>query len=356
MHVWRDEVISEADARRFAEADIFVVPTLSVMVSAEDSAVAELGQETDEALLSPMQRQTLADRFPGGFGEGVEVVMENVRWLRAAGVPLVAGTDAPNPGTGAGISMHGELRLLSRAGLGSAEALAAATSVAADAFGVVDRGRIDEGHLADLVLVRGDLEEGVSRSHDIVAIWKDGYLVDRGLGSASAAGAPQTEAAPAPAATDGRGLRGRARGGMRHLGRDDRPDGRRCLQRQHGRAGTARWWSPARSPWGLAFPWAGVIWMPGEQPMQPVDFSGREVDPLPDAGGWAAVLGNADQQRRASGPAPHRDVHRARRVDPSRDPAGGLPDGHAGSHCGAGVCGGGTGWGFGFEVDEVEVR
>ena len=114
-----------------------------------------------------MQRQTLADRFPGGFGEGVEVVMENVRWLRAAGVRLVAGTDAPNPGTGAGISMHGELRLLSRAGLGSAEALAAAISVAADAFGVADRGRIAEGHLADLVLVRGDLEEDVSRSHDI---------------------------------------------------------------------------------------------------------------------------------------------------------------------------------------------
>ena len=28
---------------------------------------------------------------------------------------------------------------------------------------------------------------------------------------------------------------------------------------------------------GLPFPWAGVIWMPGEQPMQPVDFSGREA-------------------------------------------------------------------------------
>ena len=34
------------------------------------------------------------------------MVIENVRWLRAAGVRLVAGTDAPNPGTGAGISMH----------------------------------------------------------------------------------------------------------------------------------------------------------------------------------------------------------------------------------------------------------
>ena len=68
VHVWRDEVVSEADARRFAEADIFVVPTLSVMVSAEDSAVAELGQETDEALLSLMQRQTLADRFRAASG------------------------------------------------------------------------------------------------------------------------------------------------------------------------------------------------------------------------------------------------------------------------------------------------
>ena len=28
---------------------------------------------------------------------------------------------------------------------------------------------------------------------------------------------------------------------------------------------------------GAAFPWAGVIWMPGAQPMQPVDFSGRET-------------------------------------------------------------------------------
>ncbi len=35
----------------------------------------------------------------------------------------------------------------------------------------------------------------------------------------------------------------------------------------------------------LALPWAGVIWMPGEQPMQPVDFSGREVNPRPHARG-----------------------------------------------------------------------
>ena len=197
VHVWRDEVVSETDARRFAAADIFVVPMLSVMLPPEDSAVADLVRQTDAALLSTMQQQTLAGRRSGGLAEGGGVAIENVRRLRSAGVRLVAGTDTPNPGTGTGISMHGELRLLSPVGMGSAEALAAATSVAADAFGVADCGRIAESHLADLVLVRGDLEEDLSRSHDIVAIWKDGYLVERGLGSAGAGA--QAEARPAPA-------------------------------------------------------------------------------------------------------------------------------------------------------------
>ena len=30
---------------------------------------------------------------------------------------------------------------------------------------------------------------------------------------------------------------------------------------------------------GLPFPWVGVMWMPGGQPLQVVDFSGREVIP-----------------------------------------------------------------------------
>jgi len=273
VHVWRDEVVSEEDARRFAEADIFVVPTLSVMVSADDPAVAELVRETDEAMLSPIQRQTLAGRFPGGLAEGGDVAMENVHRLRAAGVRLVAGTDAPNPGTGVGISMHGELRLLARAGMGSAEALAAATSVAADAFGVAERGRIAEGHLADLVLVRGDLEEDVSSSHEIVGIWKDGYLVDRAAGSAGAG--PQPEIAPAPAETlvadfeDGF----EASFGEWDVTTDQLTGGSSSasVAVRDGALVVTGEIAP-----GAAFPWAGVIWMPGAQAMQPVDFSGRE--------------------------------------------------------------------------------
>ena len=133
--------------------------------------------------LSFMQRQTLAGRSSGGGAErdssADDVAIENVRRLLAAGVPLLAGTDAPNPGTASGLSMHGELRHLRRAGLSGAEALAAATSVPAATFGLEDRGTIEAGNLADLVLVDGDLENDLSLSSRIVAVWKDGYPIDR---------------------------------------------------------------------------------------------------------------------------------------------------------------------------------
>ena len=178
VHVWGDEVISEADAARFAEAGVFVIPTLSVRVAAAGESMGpELLEATEPEHVSPMQRQTLAQAFPRPVGTS-EASIESVRRLHAAGVRILAGTDAPNPGTGFGISMHGELRLLERAGLGAAEALAAATGVAADAFGVEDRGRLARGRIADLLLVAGDLENDLSRSTAIAGVWKDGFPVE----------------------------------------------------------------------------------------------------------------------------------------------------------------------------------
>ena len=219
------------------------------------------------------------------------MVVENVRRLRAAGVRLVAGTDAPNPGTGAGISMHGELRLLARAGLGSAEE--AATSVAADAFSVADRGRIAASHLADLVLVRGDLEEDLSRSHDIAAIWKDGFLVERAGGTAGAG--PQAEAAPAPAATlvadfeDGL----EARFGEWDVTTDQMSGGSpsASLTVRTGALGVTREIAP-----GLAFLWAGAIWLPGEVAHAARGLLRPGGDSFPDAEGWGAGLGDADRR------------------------------------------------------------
>ena len=178
VHIWGDEVIAEEDAARFAEAGVFVVPTLSVRVAAAgDSIGPALLEETRPDDVSEMQRQTLMGTFPRPVGTS-EASIESVRRLHAAGVRIVAGTDAPNPGTGFGISMHGELRLLERAGLSPAEALAAATGTAAEAFGIQDRGRLEEGRIADLLLVAGDLESDLTRSAAIAGVWKDGFPVE----------------------------------------------------------------------------------------------------------------------------------------------------------------------------------
>lgn len=276
VHVWIDEVIAEEDARRVAEAGVFVVPTLSVIASMfGDSTGLRVLDETDEELVSPMQWGTLGDRSYLRAGTEGEAALENVRRLHDAGVRIVAGTDAPNPGTGAGISMHGELRLLARAGLASDAVLAAATSGAAEAFRIPERGRIAEGYVADLMLVRGDVESDVSRTTDIVTIWKDGYAVARE--SAATASAPEIAPAPdGPIAVD-------FEDGIDAVSEDGFGSGWQVTtDAMNGGASTAELAVEGgalvvrgETKAGFPFPWAGAIWFTGPQPMQATDFSGR---------------------------------------------------------------------------------
>jgi imidazolonepropionase-like amidohydrolase len=81
--------------------------------------------------------------------------------------------------SGHGVSIHGEIELLVRAGFSPSEALAAATSVPAAAFHLNDRGRIAPGLRADLLLVRGDPTEDITATREIVALWKVGVECNR---------------------------------------------------------------------------------------------------------------------------------------------------------------------------------
>lgn len=99
--------------------------------------------------------------------------------LKAARVPILAGTDAPNPGTLHGASIHRELELLVKAGLTPVEALTAATSAPAAQFRLSDRGRIEPGRRADLLLVKGDPTTDIKATRSIARVWKGGVTVDR---------------------------------------------------------------------------------------------------------------------------------------------------------------------------------
>jgi imidazolonepropionase-like amidohydrolase len=102
-----------------------------------------------------------------------------MRELKAAGVPILAGTDAPVPGSTYGASTLDELALLVNDGLTPVQALVAATSAPAKAFGLVDRGEIRPGARADLLLVRGDPTRDIDDIKNVELIWKRGIPVPR---------------------------------------------------------------------------------------------------------------------------------------------------------------------------------
>src|SRR6202044_3165202 len=110
---------------------------------------------------------------------------DNVRRLADAGVTVLAGTDAPNPGTVFGASLHRELELLVRCGISPAPARV---------FGLADRGRLAAGQRADLVLVSGDPLTDITATRAIERIWRGGIACDRHAFVASAAEAEQLDA------------------------------------------------------------------------------------------------------------------------------------------------------------------
>lgn len=188
VHVFADEKVSPEFIQAALEKNLFVIPTLVVIasVAGEEDPLVELDEVRQ--WLSPMQEQTLANRFmskPPGFA--MDIALANVRQLHSAGVRILAGSDAPNPGTAYGYSLHREMELLVRAGLSHAETLRAATELPAQLFGLTDRGVLEEGKRADVLLVRGNPYASVRSSRQIAYVIKNGRVVERAAVEAAAA-------------------------------------------------------------------------------------------------------------------------------------------------------------------------
>ena len=118
--------------------------------------------------------------FTAAIGERLMTAMTNVKRLSDAGVPVVAGTDAPYPGVFQGEGIHRELELLVEAGLTPLQAITAATHDAARLMGAdAEWGAIVPGMAADLLVVRGNPAEDIGATRDIVAVIQRGVVLDR---------------------------------------------------------------------------------------------------------------------------------------------------------------------------------
>ena len=189
VHVPADRVAGDELVALARERGAFVTPALAV-IAGFDPAPPPAGQPRENRrfaadarvrpYLTPDQRRGL-ELDPGIKLTifSLERALASVRALHEGGVEILAGSDAPNPGTAHGASLHHELELLVRAGLTPTEALRAATEAPARRFGLVDRGRIVPGHRADLLLVAGDPTADIRATRAIVRIWKNGAAVER---------------------------------------------------------------------------------------------------------------------------------------------------------------------------------
>lgn len=159
--------MSQNDVREVARAGVAVIATLSVLdgFPPTDGVMPLLAEPPLASRLSPRWRRLIRQQAmrwmppqpPDGGAQ-----RDNTYALFEAGVSLLAGTDAPNPGLVFGASLHRELQHLVAAGLAPIEALTAATSAPARVFRLRDRGELSVGARADLLLVDGDPTADIS--------------------------------------------------------------------------------------------------------------------------------------------------------------------------------------------------
>jgi imidazolonepropionase-like amidohydrolase len=186
VHLFADRAPEPGFEREMARRRIFVLPTLTIVDSWNEPKGASLATDPDLApYLTKYPVGNLKETIVGKYRLNLPLKLEHantaLRALLAARVPVLAGSDAPNPGTWYGASLHREMELLVQAGMTPLEALAAATSVPARQFRLKDRGRIAPGLRADLLLVKGDPTQNIRDTRRIVAVWKRGTAVDRAV-------------------------------------------------------------------------------------------------------------------------------------------------------------------------------
>jgi imidazolonepropionase-like amidohydrolase len=155
-HVPLDKALDETAAALASAASRILIPTLAMMEGVVEQSAPP--------------------------GADYAAARQSVAVMHQAGVPILAGTDAnASPGVpaavGHGSSLHHELELLVDAGLSTLDALRGATSRPARYFGLGDRGVIEPGRRADLVLIDGDPLQDITATRSIRRIWCAGTEV-----------------------------------------------------------------------------------------------------------------------------------------------------------------------------------
>jgi len=180
-------------ARAMVRSGIWLMPNLTayqLIARQADDLSAVLARPETRYLPQSTQRTwgpatnpytaRFGKRDAPGFLLRYQLLEKLVRGFQQAGVRLLVGTDAMNPGVVPGFSVHDEIADLVAAGLTPQQALGAATTNAAEFLGrAADSGRVAVGQAADLLLLDANPLEDVANSRRIAGVMLRGQFLDR---------------------------------------------------------------------------------------------------------------------------------------------------------------------------------
>jgi imidazolonepropionase-like amidohydrolase len=139
-----------------------------------DSLTRALIASTPVEAAGRARRPSIADSTV--HAKAVRTMAENLRRVRAAGIPIAMGTDAGNPLTLHGPAVYAEMEAMHAAGLTPMQVLVASTRNGAMTMGRgAEFGTLEAGKQADLVVLEGD------PSRDVRAWRKLRYVVRGGV-------------------------------------------------------------------------------------------------------------------------------------------------------------------------------
>jgi imidazolonepropionase-like amidohydrolase len=140
--------------------------TVTALARSRIAVCPTIGVDLELMKVPPPALQAMMDRMGVTAEQMLQARWDFVGRLHRNGVRLVSGVDSGiSPAKRHGVLPYAVCELIS-AGLSISEALATATSAAADACGVgAHKGRLASGYDADLLVVAGDLESDVTALH-----------------------------------------------------------------------------------------------------------------------------------------------------------------------------------------------
>ena len=190
---WRQLSIQRLEdvARDLVARGVTIVPTLVAHEAVFRLADAAITQDPALAVVPPgliagawkpsdvMARAKWTPQILAQFKQSFPVLQQFAGIYARLGGRIAAGSDVGQAFVIPGFALHRELELLVDSGLSPAQAIRAATVDAAALLGLKDRvGVIDGGMAADLVLLDGDPLADIRNTRRIVAVIKNGIVVE----------------------------------------------------------------------------------------------------------------------------------------------------------------------------------